>query len=351
MKKNCKVLTLVFLIISLIVISSGCGGTDNSNKITLNVYNWGDYIDESVIDSFEKEYGIKVIYDTFSTNEDMYVKLKAGGDSYDVAFPSEYMIQRMINEDMVQKIDLNNIPNYKYIDERFKNLAYDPNNEYSVPYMWGTLGILYNKTMVDDVVDSWDILWNEKYEKKILMLDSQRDSIGITLKKLGFSLNTKDPAQLEAAKNELIKQKPLVLAYVGDEVKDKMIANEAALAVVWSGDAIFMKRENPDLEYVIPKEGSNLWFDAMVIPKASQHKKEAELFINYMCDTEVAYKNADYIGYSTPHVEAKKLLDPVITSDKTAYPDEEDVKNCEVFEDLGDSLKDYDKIWTEIKAY
>jgi len=347
MKKIFKLLGFVVLIVSTAVIFTGCAG---EKQITLKVYNWGDYIDESVIDSFEKEYNIKVIYDTFATNEDMYVKLKAGGDSYDVAFPSDYMIQRMIKEDMIQKIDMNNIPNYRYIDDRFKNLAYDPNNEYSVPYMWGTVGIIYNKTMVDDVVDSWDILWNEKYAKKILMMDSQRDSIGITLKKLGYSLNTKNINELEEAKNELIKQKPLVLAYVGDEVKDKMVAGEAAMAVVYSGDAVFMKRENPDLEYVIPKEGSNLWFDAMVIPKASQHKKEAELFINYMCDPEIAFKNADYIGYSTPHTEAKKMLDPDLINDKTAYPEDEDLDHCQVFEDLADSLKDYDRIWTEVKA-
>jgi spermidine/putrescine transport system substrate-binding protein len=216
--------------------------------------------------------------------------------------------------------------------------------------MWGTVGILYNKTMVKEPVDSWKVLWDDKYSKQILMLDSLRDSIGITLKMLGYSLNTKNDNELNEAKDALIKQKPLVLAYVGDEVKDKMIGGEAALAVVWSGDAVYMKRENPDLEYVIPKEGSNIWFDSIVIPKTSQHKKEAELFINFLCEPEIAYRNADYIGYSTPHTEAMKMLPEDITSDKSAYPGEGDLVNSEVFEDLADSLVKYDRIWTEVKA-
>lgn len=337
----------VILLLVAGVFLGGCGG-DPQNTIT--VYNWGDYIDKSILSSFEKEYGVKVIYEEFATNEDMYIKLKAGGSSYDVAIPSDYMIKRMIDEDMVHKIDFANVPNYQYIADRFKNLGFDPENEYSVPYMWGTVGILYNKTMVDDPVDSWEILWDEKYSKQILMLDSQRDSIGITLKMLGYSLNTKDINQLEEAKAKLIEQKPLVLAYVGDEVKDKMIGGEAALAVVWSGDAVYMKRENPDLEYVIPKEGSNIWYDSIVIPKTSKNKEAAELFINYLCDPEVAYKNADYIGYSTPHTEAIKRLPEEITSDKTLYPGPDDLTNSEVFEDLADFLPEYDRIWTEVLA-
>jgi spermidine/putrescine transport system substrate-binding protein len=335
------------LLLVLAFSLAGCGGKGN---VTLKVYNWGDYIDESVIEDFEKKFGIKVIYTTFDGNEDMYVKIKTGGSDYDVAFPSDYMIKRMINEDLLLKLDMSNIPNYKHIDGRFRNLGYDPDNEYSVPYMWGTVGIIYNKTMVTDPVDSWRILWNRKYDKQILMLDSQRDSIGVALKMLGYSLNTKKLDELEAAKKELMDQKQLVLAYVGDTVKEQMIGGEAAMAVVWSGDAVYMKRENPDLEYVVPKEGSNLWVDGMVIPKTSKHKKEAELFINYMCETDVAFKNADFIGYSTPHTEAKARLDPELTSDRTAYPTEEDVKNCEVFEDLSDTIKEYDRIWTEIMA-
>ncbi len=341
-----KLVKLVLFLLVAVTILSGCG----SSKTTLTVYNWGDYIDEDVISEFEEEFDVRVVYDEFATNEDMYVKINAGGGNYDVAFPSDYMIKRMIDEDLLHKISFDNIPNYEYIDEQFRGLGYDPNNEYSVPYMWGTVGILYNKTMVDDTVDSWDILWNEKYSKQILMLDSQRDSIGITLKKLGYSLNTKDSQELEEAKEALIQQKPLVLAYVGDEVKDKMISGEAALAVVWSGDAVYMMRENPDLAYAIPGEGSNLWFDAMVIPKTSKNKELAEEFINFMTRTDIAFKNTDYIGYSTPHTEAKDQLEPELLNDKAAYPSAEDLKNSEVFEDLSDSASIYDRIWTEVKA-
>jgi spermidine/putrescine transport system substrate-binding protein len=338
----------VFAVFTLVLVAavSGCG----QKGPVLNVYNWGDYIDESVLHDFEKKYNIRVNYDTFATNEDMYVKIKAGGSTYDVLFPSDYMIKRMIDEDMLEKLDFNNIPNYKYINDSFKNLEYDPNNEYSVPYMWGTVGILYNKKMVQEKPDSWGILWDKRYAKQILMMDSQRDSIGITLKYLGYSMNTKNPKELEEAKQALIKQKPLVLAYVVDEVKDKMIAGEAALAVVWSGDAIYCMRENPDLDYVIPKEGSNLWFDAMVIPKGTKRKKEAELFINYMCETDVAFRNTDYIGYSSPHTEAVKKLPAEIRNSRTAYPTEEDMANCEIFAHLGSMLKEFDRIWTEIKS-
>ncbi|MGI6685931.1 MAG: ABC transporter substrate-binding protein [Bacillota bacterium] len=345
--KLSKLLIICVLLSALVIMGTGCG---KSSQVTLNIYNWADYIDESVLADFEKETGINVNYETFTTNEDMYIKIKSGGSDYDVAFPSDYMIERMIKEDLLHKIDMNNIPNLQYIDPKFRNLEYDPDESYSVPYMWGTVGILYNRTMVDDPVNSWDILWNPKYEKQILMLDSQRDSIGVALKKLGYSLNTRKTEELEAAKEALIQQKPLVLAYVGDDVKDKMIAGEAALAVVWSGDAVFMKWENPDLEYVVPDEGSNLWFDAMVIPKTSTHQKEAEMFINFMCKSEIALKNTEYIGYSTPHMEAKKNLPEETLNDPTAYPSEEAVNKCEIFKDLGEYLKDYDRIWTEVKA-
>lgn len=337
----------VTLLISVVTLAGGCGP---SSKSTLNVYNWGDYIDETVLKDFEKQYKIKVNYDTFTTNEDMYVKLKAGGSNYDLVIPSDYMIKRMIDEDMVEKLDFNNIPNYQYIGSNFKDLEYDPKNEYSVPYMWGTVGILYNQKMVPTKPDSWRILWDKKYAKQILMMDSQRDSIGITLKMLGYSLNSDKLSQLEEAKYALIEQKPLVLAYVVDEVKDKMIAEEAALAVVWSGDAVYCMRENENLDYVIPKEGSNLWFDAMVIPKGAPNKEAAEKFINFMCDTEIAFRNADYIGYSSPHTEAVKKLPTEIINNRSAYPLDEDLKNCEVFSNLGSVLKEFDRIWTEVKA-
>jgi len=226
MTKTGKFLLMILVVVVFAGVLAGCGGAP---KAQLKVYNWGDYIDESVIEEFEEKYNIDVIYDTFATNEEMYVKIKGGGSDYDIAFPSDYMIERMIKEDMLEKINFDNIPNYKYIDDRFKNLAYDPNNEYSVPYMWGTVGIIYNKTMVDEPVDSWQILWDEKYAKQIFMLDSSRDSIGITLKMLGYSLNTRNMDELEQAKQKLIEQKPLVLSYMGDDIKDPSLCATAVV--------------------------------------------------------------------------------------------------------------------------
>jgi spermidine/putrescine transport system substrate-binding protein len=344
-RKTMRGIFIIVFIISTLLIS-GCGKPQKE----LNVYNWGDYIDESVLKGFESQYHIKVNYDTFTTNEDMYVKLKNGGGHYDVAIPSDYMIKRMIDENMLDKLDFKNIPNYQYIGVNYKNLGYDPRNEYSVPYMWGTVGILYNKKMVSGKPDSWKILWDKKYAKQILMLDSQRDSIGIALKMLGYSLNSKNSKELEAAKKALIAQKPLVLAYVVDEVKDKMIAGEAALALVWSGDAFYCIKQNKDLDYSIPKEGSNYWFDAMVIPKNSLHKKEAELFINYMCQTDVAYKNANYIGYASPQTEVVKKLPASLTHNREAYPLPQDLAKSEIFVNLGSTISVMDQLWTEIKS-
>ncbi len=348
MKKVSKFIAVLTMIVMSVVSFAGC--QSGEGKVVLNVYNWGDYIDESVLDQFEEETGVRVNYETYATNEDMYVKIKTGGTSYDIAIPSDYMIEKMITEDMLEKIDFENVPNYKNIDGPFKNLEFDPENEYSVPYMWGTLGILYNKTMVTDPVEGWDILWNENYKGEILMLDSQRDSIGITLKKLGYSLNSTNTDELEVAKAELIKQKPLVLAYVGDEVKGMMTGEEAAIAVVWSGDAVTMMEENPNLEYVVPKEGTNIWFDNIVIPKGSEHKKEAEMFIDFLSRPDIALKNTEYIGYSSPNAETIEMLDEETRNSDVSYPDTEKLQSSEVFLDLGDFVNEYDRVWTEVKV-
>lgn len=339
--------TTLSIILGIVILGVvGCG----SQQESLNVYNWGDYIDESVNAQFTKETGIKVNYKTFATNEDMYVDIEAGGSSYDVAFPSDYMIEKMINNDLVEKIDMENVPNYSNIDERFKGMAYDPLDEYSIPYMWGTVGIIYNKDMVAESVDSWDVLWDSKYEKQILMMDSQRDAIMVALKKLGYDMNTRDEAELEKAKEELINQKSLVLAYVGDEGKDKMINEEAAMMVAWSGDAVYMMRENENLAYTIPKEGSNYWVDGMVIPKGSKNKVAAEKYIDFLCRPDISAINAEYIGYSTPISEARGLLPDEEANSDVAYPTEEVTDKLEVFTDPSDIVKIYDRIWTEVKA-
>lgn len=341
---------LVPLILGLVALSlvlTGCG----PEKPVLYVYNWGDYIDEDILGEFEKETGIRVVYDTFSTNEDMYVKIKSGGSSYDLIFPSDYMLTRMINEGMLTKIDLEKIPNHVHIDPRLMGADYDPNNEYSLPYMWGTLGILYNTTMVDGEVDSWDVLWDKRYAKEILMLDSQRDSIGAALIKLGYSINTLDPQELAEAAQLLKEQKPLVLAYVVDEGKDKMVSGEAALALTWSGEAMYAIEENEDLAYAIPKEGTNLWFDVMAIPKGAKNVEAAMKFMDFLNRPEIALRNAEYTGYATPNLAAKAMLPEEVQNDPAAYPNHEDIANAEVFVSLGETLREYDRIWTEIKAH
>lgn len=352
MKKIIKVLGIIMVCVVAAAFFTGCGGGEKkAAKKELKVYNWGDYIDPETIKIFEKETGIHVIYDTFATNEDMYVKVKAGGSDYDLAIPSDYMIERLIKNKLVEKIDMSKIPNYKLIDKRQKGLPFDPKEEYSVPCFWGTVGIVYNKKMVTDPVDSWQILWNPKYKKQIFMCDSPRDSIGITLKMLGYSLNTHNEAELQAAKAKLIEQKPLVLAYVVDEVKDKMIAGEGAMAVVWSGDAGFMIEKNKDLAYALPKEGSNIWLDSMVILKGGKHKAEAEEFINFMCRPDIAKRNVEYIGYSSPIPEVVKQLSPEVQSSLYGYPSTEITKDYEYFSDPPEAvLAIYDKVWTEVKV-
>ena len=340
---------LIALISATILISSsliGCvGNKSNSNKV-INVFNCGDYIDEELITKFEEETGYKVEYSTYDTNEIMYSKIKSGSNKYDLVFPSDYMIEKMINEGMAEKINFDNIPNYKYIDEKFKNLSYDPNNEYSVPYMWGTIGIIYNPEIVKEEVKSWDILWDKKYDKEIIMFNSVRDTMAIALSKLGYSMNSTNPEEIKQAADILIEQKPIVKAWFVDQVKDAMINDEAALATVWSGDANYIISENPKLEYVVPEEGSNKWFDAMVIPKDAPNKEGAEAFINFLTDPENSLQNVDYIQYYTPNLKTYEMLDDEV---KESYPTDETLDNCEVFKDLDrDSLKIYDDEWIRI---
>ncbi|WP_243116623.1 ABC transporter substrate-binding protein [Marinisporobacter balticus] len=334
------------------VVGCGQGKTNEQGYYDkLNVYNWGDYIEPAVLEDFEKEYGIKINYENYATNEEMFAKIQAGGTDYDVIFPSEYMIEAMMNEGLLQELDFKNLPNYKNIGDQFKNIAYDPDNKYSVPYFWGTMGIVYNTKKVDGKIDSWDALWDEKYKGDIVMIDSVRDTVGITLKKLGYSLNTRNMDELEKAKEALIKQKPLVKAYEVDAYKDMMISGEAAMSLAWSGDAMLLIDENPDLAYTIPKEGTNLWFDAIAVPTTSKHKKEAELFINYMMRPEVAAKCAAYVKYATANTEAMNLLPREDVENELAYPKGDLFEKGEVFIDLGEFTTEYDRIWTEIKVH
>ena len=348
--KTKKILSLLLvLIMSVLMFTVFNKSTDTSKKV-LYVYNVGDYIDETLLKKFEKETGIKVQYETYDTNEMMYQKVKSGSTNYDLVFPSDYMVEKMKNEDLLEKIDFKNIPNFKYIDDGFLEPEYDKTNEYSVPYMWGTLGILYNKKEVKEPIESWDILWDSKYKGNMMVFDSVRDTIGITLKKLGYSMNSTNPKEIEEAKNLLLKQKDLVLAYVNDEGKDRLLGEEVAMGMIYSGDAVTLKDENPNLEYAIPKEGTNKWIDAMCIPNTNKNKKEAEMFINFLLDPENAKVNTEYIGYSTPNNAALELLDDEIKNDPVAYPSDEVLNKCETFVDIGDSIKLYDKAWIELKS-
>ena len=327
---------------------------DVMNGEKLVVYNWGEYIDPEVLTMFEEETGIDIVYEEFETNEILYPKISSGAIAYDVICPSDYMIQRMIENDLLSEINFDNIPNLKNIGKQYleRSRQFDPENKYSVPYCWGTVGILYNKMMVDEPVDSWSILWDPKYKDNILMQDSVRDAFGVTLKYLGYSLNSIDLDELTEAKNLLIEQNPLVQAYVIDQVRDKMIGNEAAIGVIYSGEALTCQKENPDLEYVVPKEGSNLWIDSWVIPKGAKNKENAEKFLNFLCKPEIAKMNFEYITYSTPNEAARELIeDESIRNSEIAFPDLSKYDNLETFQYLGTEADQvYGDLWNKVKS-
>ncbi len=350
-----KKFSILALSISLIAaVLSGCGAKQQKNDAgNLYICNWAEYIDPEVLTLFEKETGIKVSYDEFETNEIMYPVIEAGAISYDLACPSDYMIQKMIENDLLDEIDFSHIPNYANIDEAQLTAAkeFDPENKYSVPYCWGTVGILYNTKMVEKAPDSWAVLWDEQYKGNILMQDSVRDTFGITLKYLGYSLNSTNEAELNQAKELLISQRPLVQAYVVDQVRDKMIGGEASIGVIYSGEVLFCQESNEDLAYVIPKEGSNVWLDCWVIPKNAQNKENAEAFINFLCRPDIAVKNFEYITYATPNKAAKELLDTEYQENPAVFPDESILSKCETFHYLGEESEElYNSLWKEIRS-
>lgn len=353
-----KKIVALLCMMSLAVCSiTGCGNSDGTTDAgELFVYNWGEYFDPDALAMFEEETGIKVTYDEYETNEVMYPIIANGAADYDLVCPSDYMVQRMISEGLLEEINFENIPNIKYVDQEYMDASkeFDENNKFSVPYLWGTVGILYNKTMVKEPVDSWGILWDSKYKDNILMQKSVRDAFGITLKYLGYSLNSTDEKELEQAKQKLIEQKQsgVVQAYVVDEVRDKMIGNEAAIGVIYSGEALTCQAANPDLEYVIPKEGSNLWIDSWVIPKGAKNKENAEKFLDFLCRPEIAKMNFDYITYSIPNSEGRKLIEEEEYRNSTiAFPDFSSLTGCETFRYLGAEVDDlYNTKWKEVMA-
>ena len=326
-----------------------------ANYVTINVYNWGEYIDLDVLEIFEEQNpGIRVNYTTFDSNESMYAKILSGAASYDVVIPSDYMISKMIKEDMLLPIDFDNVPNYKYTGEAYRNLDFDPENIYSVPYTWGTVAVIYNDEFVDpaDVEDkSVMLLWDEKYAGKILMFDNPRDAFGLALSALGYSMNSTVRSEWEEAKELLAKQKPLVQAYVMDAIFDKMESGEAWIAPYYAGDALIMREENEHIAFYNPVEGTNMFVDSMCIPATCEHKAEAEAFINFMCEPEIAKLNALAIGYATPNTGALELLDPEITEDEFVYPPQEFLDNhTEVFADLTTEISVLQsQLWTSLK--
>lgn len=344
---------LIVSVALLFIISKLNTSQGYTSGNTLTIFNWGDYIDPDLIKQFEEETGVKVIYETFDSNEAMLTKIQQGGTSYDIAVPSEYTIEKMKQEDLLLPIAHDKIPNLANIDPRFLDLPFDLENKYSIPYFWGTVGILYNPKLIGDVeIKSWNDLWNPEFKNQILLIDSAREVMGMALNSLGYSLNDTDINHLIEAREKLDLLTPNVKAIVGDENRMLLANEEAAIGLVWSGTMQEILWENEDVEYVIPEEGSNLWFDNMVIPKTSKNIEAAHQFINFMLDPEVAAQNTDYVGYSTPNKAALEFMDEETINDKRFYPDEEITDKLEVYQDLGKRMVSYyNDLFLEFKMH
>jgi len=353
MKKLFAILLTLVLVFS---IFAACGNSQEPAGTTINVYNWGQYISDGtdgyvdVNAAFTEATGIRVNYMTFDSNESLYTKLKTGGSTYDVIIPSDYMVARLIAEGMLEPLDFNNIPNYSYVDEAYRNTAYDPNNLYSVPYTWGSVGIIYNTNYVDEVT-SWNALWDEKYSGKILMFDNPRDAFAIAEFLDGADVNSGDEAVLNAAAERLMAQKPLVQSYVMDQIYAKMEREEAWIAPYYAGDYLQMAQENENLAFAFPQEGFNIFIDAMCIPKGSQNKAAAEAYINFLCSPEISGQNLEYLGYSAPISAAKEYMDPEIAENAIAYPDAETLERGRSFLSLSASATQLmDSLWLDVKT-
>ena len=312
-----KLLTLLMVISMISTLFVGCSKKTSEE---INFFNYGENIDEETVKEFEKQYGIKVNIETFDDMENMYQKVKNEGVKYDVILVSDALMPRMIKENLIQELNKDNIPNISQMDEEYLNLEIDPGNKYSVPYMFGTVGLIYNKDVVKENVDSWDILWNEKYKDKVFMFDTYRDTIGVALKKLGYSLNSTDPKQIEEAKELLIKQRKTVDPIYGVDNGTTMIpAGESDINMIWSGEGLNLQEENPNLVYIVPKEGANFWIDSLCIPSNAKNVEGAEKFINFVSDKESALRIADEIGYTTPNKEARLEQPESVRNNPNAY--------------------------------
>ncbi len=358
-----KIFSLTFACILLLAclsptVFAAKGEKDYSHLkgTTINVYNWGEYISDGsdgtldVNKEFEKRYGITVNYTNFESNENMYNKLKSGGTNYDIVIPSDYMIAKLSNENMLAEINFDNVPNYKYIQEKYKNLYFDPDNKYSVPYTVGMVGLIYNTKVVKEPVDSWAVLWDWNYKGQILMFNNPRDTFGIAQAFLGQSVNTTDKGEWEEAIELLKKQAPLVSSYVMDEVFNKMENGDAALAPYYAGDFLTMYDNNPDLAFCYPKEGVNFFVDSICIPKTVQNKEAAELYINFLCEEEIAVANANYICYASPHKLVVNNDNYDYKGNDILYPKEENMPKTQIFENLDKETQQYmSDLWNELK--
>lgn len=351
MKK--KLIWMLCTITGIAALLSGCSSKKSEN--TLTILNYGKYIEPEVIEMFEEETGIKVDYEEYITPENMYTKYKAGAIDYDLICTSDYMVEKLIKEGQVLEMNYDNIPLSKNLDDTYFTFSrsFDPENKYSLPYFFGTVGILYNTELVDESkVDSWDILWDEDYSGQIIMPDSVRDAFMVSLKMLGYSINTTDEAQLREAQSLLLEQKPLIYSYLVDEAQDEMIAENAAMAVVYSGEAGFAMEFNDNLAFSVPKEGSNMWIDSWFIPKTCTNQENAEKFLNFLCREDIAMMNFDYVYYATPNNEVVGQLDKELQENTTIFPPKETLDNCEVLKSLDDTTTAlYSELWLELKAY
>lgn len=349
MKKTFKLLSLSIFILLMGAFFVGCS-KDSSEQISF--LNYGENIDKETLKEFEKKYGIKVNVETFDDMETMYQKISKGGVKYDVILVSDALMPRMIKKGLIQELNKDNIPSISQMDKDYLNLQIDPGNKYSVPYMFGTVGLIYNKDVVKEKVDSWDILWDEKYKDKVFMFDTYRDTMGAALKKLGYSLNSKNPKEIEEAKELLIKQRETVNPIYGVDNGTTMIpAGESDINMIWSGEGLNLQDENPNLVYVVPKEGSNFWIDSLCIPKNAENVEGAEKFINFVSDKESALRIADEIGYTTPNKEARLAQPDNVKNNPNAYMPKEIMDRCEIYEDFPmDVKKIYDNAWINIKS-
>lgn len=349
MKRIFKLFSLTVCLVIMGALFTGCS-KDPSKQVSF--LNYGENIDEETLKEFEKETGLKVIMETFDDMETMYQKISAGGVNYDVILVSDALMPRMIKDGLLQEINKENIPNLTQMDDAYLDLEIDPGNKYSVPYMFGTVGLVYNKDVVKEEVNSWDILWNENYKNKIFMFDTYRDTMGAALKKLGYSLNTQKPEEIEAAKQLLLEQRKLVSPIYGVDNGTTMIpAGESDINMIWSGEGLNLQDEYPNLVYVVPEEGANFWIDSLCIPKNAKNLEGAEKFINFVSDKEAALRIADEIGYTTPNKEARMMQPEEVRNNPNAYMPEEIMKRCEFYVDFpSDVKKIYDDAWIQIKS-